>query len=60
MPGCDIECRLSNTWRRIARGTTSLCLPIKVSHTRVSPEVKVTRLEKSEFLTICCSSGSVD
>jgi len=64
MPGCDMKCKLSNTWRRIAKGTTGLCLPIEVSHTRVSLEVKVSRsserLEESEFPTIYCSSGSVD
>ena len=52
MPGCDNACRLSNTKRRIEGGTMGLCLPVEVSHVRVSPaEFKGTyssvRLEES-------------
>ena len=64
MPGCDMECRLSNTRRRIAGGTMGLCFPVEVSHIKVSPVgVKGTAssvsLEESGWLAIPCSSESV-
>ncbi len=37
MPGCDMECRMSNTGRRREWGTKGLYLPVEVSHMMVSP-----------------------
>ena len=64
MPGCDMECRLSNTRRRIAGVTIGLCFPVEVSHIRLNAVgVKGTAssasLEVSGWLVTPCSSDSV-
>ena len=41
MPGCDIECRLSKTWRRRSGGTYGLGCPVKTSHSKVVDETGI-------------------
>ncbi len=38
MPGCDNECKVSNTRRRMQAGTMGLYAPVETSHKRVVPE----------------------
>ena len=41
MPGCDIKCRLSKTWRQRSGGTYSLGCPVETSHSKVIDEAVI-------------------